>query len=149
MEYVLFVHRDAENKPFDVRLNEIKTYWHLTNLQNPKMVPIIPIKMTESWLLIDKNSIKVAAGNRKYKGDISLPNFSQLEEISDPKEQLFKLLKQVSELKGRRLIKFNIHKAIYNVGNNIKDFSTLRRLSGFQRFENEVKNVISELGYLQ
>jgi hypothetical protein len=109
------------------------------------MIPIIPVRMTESWLLIDKNAIKIAAGNRKYQGDIILPNTNQLETLSDPKDYLFDLIKQVSEKKGRKLKRLNLYFARYIISKNIRDYSVLRQLSAFRHLENEINKVMKEI----
>ncbi len=52
---VVFVHRDAEKMTWNARRKEIPE--HLDT------IPVIPVKMMEAWLLIDKSAIRKAAGN--------------------------------------------------------------------------------------
>ncbi|MCX6153144.1 MAG: hypothetical protein NT007_03175 [Candidatus Kapabacteria bacterium] len=142
---ILFVHRDSENESREDRYEEIIRFWNKASLSNQKMIPIIPVRMSEAWLLIDQQAIKIAASNRYYKGNITLPNTQNLEREPDPKKLLFELIQQVSELTGRRLKKLNVHTARHIVAENIDNYSVLRNLSSFILFEEDVKKVIAEI----
>jgi hypothetical protein len=144
---VLFIHRDAESinwARLDERKNEIISAIS-DNTQLAKTVVLIPMKMTETWLLINSEAIKKAAGNRNYSGEINLPPVNTLESIQQPKKLLCELLRNVSGLKGRNLIKFNERQAIHIVAENIDDFSPLRSLGAFKNFEQELTDVISKI----
>jgi len=98
----------------------------------------------ETWLLIDADAIKKAAGNRNYRGSINLPSLKTLEKENQPKELLHRLLREASGKKERNLKKFNIDKTVHLVAENIEDFSPLRDLAAFQAFENELKKVVDK-----
>jgi len=98
--------------------------------------------MIETWLLINTDAIKKAAGNRNYKDNINLPAIKRLESIPNPKETLHELLKKTSGLKGRRLKNFNVHYAVHLVAENIKDYSPLRDLTAFKEFEKDLKEAV-------
>ena len=81
----VFVHRDAEREenPLQKRLNEIETAIAKSNVSNSyRFIKVIPIRMIESWLLIDKNAIRKAANNPNGIVEIELPNLSKLAAIS-------------------------------------------------------------------
>jgi hypothetical protein len=138
---ILCYHRDAEQRTKDIvaqRKSEILQH-------SPTSLPIVcivPVVMTEAWLLIDEMAIKKAAGNRNYKGQIALPIPAKLADIADPKDQLHQYLKEASGLKGRKLDKFEIHQAVHQVAENIRDFSPLRQLKAFEIFENDLRIVV-------
>lgn len=141
---VIFYHRDAETTNIEIlnqRKREILAGINDLELCN-KTICVIPIKMMESWLLIDTEAIKKAAGNRHYKGNLKLPQIKRIEQEKQPKELLHQLLKTASGLKGRNLNKFNPHFATHLVAENIADFSPLRQLKAFQVFEQDLKTVI-------
>ena len=143
---ILFYHRDAEtNKKniIDDRIAEIIK--HLNEELIPKTIFIIPIKMMENWLLFDETAIKKAAGNRNYNKILGLPPISSIENVSDPKIFLHELLREVSGLKSRQLKNFNVHQAVHLVAENITDFSILRQLSSFKKFEENLKTTINKL----
>lgn len=148
---ILFIHRDAEsNNLSTIRKRKDEIITTLKNFKLNSIVCIIPVKMMETWLLIDPEAIKKASGNRKYSGNIDLPDIHRLEQESQPKRKLHDLLKQVSGLKGRNLQKFNIDRAVHLVAENITDYSALRKLKAFQVFEFDVKAVMkNNNNYLQ
>jgi hypothetical protein len=137
---ILFVHRDAEKtdiKMVEQRAAEIKKELEPELLG--QTVCVIPVKMMETWLLIEAEAIKRAAGNRNYKGEINLPALNRLENESQPKTLLHQLLKDVSGLKGRNMKKFNPEAAVHLIAEYIEDFSPLRTLEAFVAFETELK----------
>lgn len=142
---ILFVHRDAEstnNRMIVQRSLEINNELQAEDID--KTICIVPIKMMETWFLIDEDAIKKAAGNRNYSGRINLPLIRNLERENQPKELLHALLREASGKKGRNLKKFNIDKTVHLVAENIEDFSPLRNLFAFQAFENELKKVVDK-----
>ena len=57
---LLFVHRDAESQPHETRRAEIAA---AVNEIGVRHVPVVPVRMTEAWLLTDEKAIRSAAGN--------------------------------------------------------------------------------------
>lgn len=102
---VLVVHRDAEAQTVDHRLAEIQAAleavaleWHL--------IPVIPVRMTEAWLLLDESAIRLVAGRPTGTDPLNLPSVSSVESEPDPKSRLQAVLAVASGLSGRRLRKF-------------------------------------------
>lgn len=143
---ILFIHRDAESttnsRMIDQRRQEIRD--QLDEADRGKTICVVPIKMMETWLLINEEAIKKAAGNRNYNGNIDLPLLRNLERENQPKERLHSLLKNASGVKNRRLKNFNVDQRIHLVADYIEDFSPLRNLVAFQAFENELKKVVDK-----
>ncbi|TAG70041.1 MAG: hypothetical protein EAZ26_06445, partial [Runella slithyformis] len=110
----VFVHRDAEAvaNPLKKRSEEIQMAVEAAKYASKNIfIEIIPIKMMETWLLIDEMAIRKAANNPNGKVKIQLPAIRQLENLSQPKELLFDLLKQASGLpQGRKLNNLNVFK---------------------------------------
>ncbi len=67
---------------------------------------IVPVRMTETWLLLDEKEIRRAAGKPNGTQSLSLPSQSQVESESDPKGCLERALLTASETTGRRREKF-------------------------------------------
>src|SRR5262245_46782466 len=60
--HAIFVHRDAEDADASGRLQEIADA--LASLQDlPQHVAVVPVRMTEAWLLIDIAAIRKASDN--------------------------------------------------------------------------------------
>ena len=70
-------------------------------------VPVVPVRMTEAWLLVDEPAIRRVAGNPNGRCALDLPQVSKVETIADPKKLLKQVLATASELSGRRLKRFN------------------------------------------
>ncbi len=145
---VLFVHRDAENATRQDRLDEIaNAHASAPNTSDQAIIPVIPIRMTEAWLLIDMTAIRKAAGNPNGGTELNLPRLRELENLRDPYSVLSDLINNASELRGRRLKRFNSDHACLLVANYITDFSPLRELSAFQALENDLKVLIERKGW--
>lgn len=143
---LLIYHRDAESNHIN-RVSERKTeiFKSLENIDSNCVVCIVPVKMMETWLMINKEAIKKAAGNRNYSNDLVLPAVNRLEKYTAPKEKLHELLKEVCGLKGRRLKTFNVHQAVHLVAENIEDYSILRNLDAFKIFEKDLEEKLAIL----
>jgi len=68
---VLFVHRDAESQPSDLRRAQIADALRWTLVRH---IPVVPVRMMEAWLLIDESAIRSAAGNPNGTENLSLPD---------------------------------------------------------------------------
>lgn len=142
---ILIYHRDAESNDLqiiDVRKSEV--FEEVEEEEKNTIVCAVPIKMMESWLLINKDALKKAAGNRNYKGNLSMPPINKIEADKQPKDTLHNLLITASGLKGRRLNKFNQHQAVHLLAEYIDDFAVLRELEAFRIFEHDLKTKVDE-----
>ena len=138
---VLFVHRDSEAETLETRLDEICL--SISALpENHIHVPVIPVKMLESWLLLDETAIRFAAGNPNGSVELEMPNPDRVEAISNPKEVIFALLRMASGKSGRRLAALHVESARTFVSQHIGDFSRLRTLASFRHFEKELGEVV-------
>ncbi len=127
---LIFVHRDAENATLEERLREFE----LDERQD--VVPVIPVRMSEAWLLIDGSAIARAAGSPKAR--VSVPALREIENIANPKEKLTTLLIEAAgSPTGRRGERFqrDLRKRRVSVANHIADFSPLEHLSAFRAFQ--------------
>jgi hypothetical protein len=146
---ILFVHRDAEKEAFQTRKDEIlRFYQKINNTFSEKLVPVVPVRMMETWLLIDEKALKMAAGNRNYAKNIVLPRPKNLESLAEPKDYLHNLLKEVSGLKGRKLQNLKVSQTVHLIADSIENYSQLRQLPAFQQLEKDVINVLTELGFV-
>jgi hypothetical protein len=145
---LLFVHRDAEREQPQVRVEEIQRAISRTGRElfaKQPFVAVVPVRMTEAWLLLDERAIRRAAGNPSGREPVSLPPTSRLETIPDPKTLLRELLESASGLPRRRLRSFSTAQAVHRVAELIEDFSSLRCLPAFASLEAEIRVVIEAL----
>ena len=148
---LLFVHRDAEGESVDTRVREIRDALQQSGLATlPPTIPVVPARMQEAWLLIDEVALRQAAGNPNGRQSLRIPNVQKLEELSDPKETLHTLLREASDLQGRRLKRFNrdLGRRAQQVAKEIDDFRPLRELTAFRWLEGEVERVAKEQGWV-
>lgn len=142
--HIIVCHRDAEAMPLADRANEIATAHGVANLPI-SVVPAIPIRMIESWLLTDEDAIRCAADNRNGTSDLKLPSHNRIEHLKNPKEVLFFALKTACGLPPQRLKKFNENRARSRIVSFIENFEPLRTLASFQLFENCLIEAITSL----
>ncbi|NJK34983.1 MAG: DUF4276 family protein [Oscillatoriales cyanobacterium SM2_2_1] len=145
---LLFIHRDAERESYESRATEINAA--LCQVTPPLQISpicVIPIRMTEAWLLIDEQAIREAADNPKGRKRLDMPNTDRLEDLPDPKEKLYELFRLASELKGRRLKEFQISDRVHRLADLISDFSPLRQLSAFGKLENKLQSFAQGLKF--
>ncbi|MCW5908790.1 MAG: hypothetical protein KIS94_13085 [Chitinophagales bacterium] len=138
---IIFIHRDAEKETLQQRDLEIQNA--IENVQNFTYIKIIPIRMTEAWLLTNESAIRIAAENPNGRVKLALPQISKIESLSDPKQTLRNLIIEASELKGRRLqkLKRSLSAAIHLVAEHTEDFSKLDQLSAYKHFEEQIKTL--------
>lgn len=145
---ILFVHRDAEAQPLEQRYDEImEAVSQIGNKMEVPIVCVVPVRMQETWLLFDIKAIRWAAGNPNGRIPLQLPHRDRMERM-DSKDELHKLLKAASELSGRRLSKLDISQCSRRIPDIIEDFSPLRELPAFQRFETHLVETLQANGWL-
>jgi hypothetical protein len=134
---LLFIHRDAEAAPSKDRQQEIeKAAAQLAN--PPTHICLIPIRMTESWLLLDQQAIRTAAGNPRGTAPLELPSSKTIERLADPKTRLFDALNAATDNTGRRKRQFKPEAARHRVA-ELMNLASLRQLPSFEHSEAQVK----------
>lgn len=137
---VIFVHRDAEGASLKQRRQEIEEACAEQALPH---VCVVPVRMTEAWLLFDEAAIRRAAGNPAGHAPLALPPLREVERLPDPKEQLYEALKTASELAGRRRKSFAPDRAAHDLVSYVESFEPLLQLDAFQRLERDVRDFLA------
>lgn len=75
------VHRDADNAGPDARRSEIHGAAALVDA-DAAVVPVIPIRMTEAWLLLNEVDIRTVAGNPRGRMSLDLPKLHEVETLA-------------------------------------------------------------------
>ncbi len=143
---LLFVHRDAENEPYKIRIAEIEKAIQevRTSLAVLPMICVVPVRMQEAWLLFDEKAIRRASGNPLGHQSLQFPAIAKLEQLPDPKNILHELLREASGLKGRRRKRIPTNKHARRVAEFIEDFSALRTLAAFKALEVDIQRMIEQ-----
>ena len=142
---LLFIHRDAERQSFESRYREIKTA--ISVVPSPSAVCVIPVRMQEAWLLFDEFAIRRAASNPNGRIPLQLPAMAVIESLPNPKEVLYTLIRDASELPSTRLKKLRPQQCAHRVAQSIANFAPLRALSAFRALEEELREVVNAMGW--
>ncbi len=138
---LVFVHRDGESQGFQARLAEIQR--ELAGLSGP-YTPVVPVRMTEAWLLSSETAIRQAAGNPNGKMPLSLPAWQEWDQKPDPKQILFDALRCASGFQGRRLRKFREQAVRHRVAELTANFHALERLPAFAHLRDAVDTFLAD-----
>ena len=104
-----------------------------------RYICVIPIRMTEAWLLFDENAIRKAVGNPNGRERIALPPLGQLEDLPNSKEVLFDILIGASGLRSRQRKRFKPEHHRHLIAREIRNFRPLLALSAFRRLDEDIR----------
>lgn len=138
---LIIVHRDAESQSASARRAEIRLA--ARSLATP-CVCLVPVRMTEAWLLGDEAAIREAAGDPRGRQPVPLPGRHRWE-AGNSKLELHRALQAASGLQGRRLARFDAASAAHRVAERTESFAHLRGLASFDDFESELRATLSLL----
>jgi hypothetical protein len=138
---VLFVHRDAEGQPAELRYQEIA----MAVPPHQQRVAVVPVRMQEAWLLHDERALRKAAGRPSGKEPLDLPSLSRIETLVDPKGTLHAALLTAAAVTGRRRRAFDAGGTVSRLAGLIEDWTPLRRLSAFKQLEVDTKKALRGL----
>jgi len=136
---VIFIHRDSDREAPSNRRKEIAdAIGSLSTSPARHWVPVIPVRMTEAWLLVSESALRGASGNPNGRDPLQLPAWQDLEKIPDPKIILQTLLVEASGLSGRRRKKFNFSAQRARIPDFLEAWETLLRLPSAKRLDDEI-----------
>lgn len=134
---LLFVHRDAEAQKAEFREAEIRR-WVDGILMHPPLICVVPVRMTEAWLLTSESTIRSAVGNPHGTAPLNLPPLHRVESIVDAKAVLDGALEAAKSLGTRRRRRFQPEQYRHKVADYVSDFRDLRKLKSFAHLESQV-----------
>ncbi|WP_239393889.1 hypothetical protein [Frankia sp. CiP3] len=145
---VIVVHRDADGAGADNRYLEVRNAVLSSPVAQLPHVAVVPIRMTEAWLLLDEQLIRTVAGNPRGHVNLNLPTIHEAERIRDPKNRLERILVDASELSGRRLQifrrRFSEHRR--QLLERLDPDGSVQRLASWSRFVEDMTKVFDEFG---
>lgn len=141
----LFVHRDADRESRMSRRAQVMSAIQraTSKISALPAVCVIPVRMTEAWMLFNATAIRKAADNPNGTDPLDIPKPAKVESLPDPKATLTSLLKTASGLPTQRLRRFHVARAARLVTLHITDFSPLRELPAFRSMEEEFVRALS------
>ena len=145
---ILFIHTDADNETNTKALEEkiIPAKKEINNTINvcKNIVAVIPIYMTESWMLADKELLKSEI--EIEDSDINLGINKGPESIKDPKSVIEKIIRKSKEAKSKRLRNRGVTiSELYQIIGLKLELTELEKLNSFSEFKKDLKKVFIQL----
>lgn len=145
---LVFVHRDAESQDPAARATEVRAGASAAGIEANRVVPVVPIRMTEAWLLIDESEIRRVAGRPNGTNALGLPSVSAVESAADPKALLASALLEAGQPSGRRRRAqferdFGRHRAL--LLQRLDVAGPIGGLAAWQQLRDDVANVLAQL----
>jgi hypothetical protein len=98
---IVLVHRDSESQDPAPRYREVVEGAAAAGFDG-SVVAVVPVRMTEAWLLLNEGAIREVAGKPTGTVPLGLPTPAEAERLADPKALLQDALVRASETAGRR-----------------------------------------------
>jgi hypothetical protein len=138
---VIFYHRDADGVGLPARQQEIAQGSEGV-MANNRVIPLIPARMLETWLLADPAAIAVVAGMAGATARLAcLPSFRRLEGVADAKSLLRDALCEASQTQGGQLAKFKkrFNEMRARLTTDLDPDGPVNRLPSYQEFRRRIK----------
>jgi hypothetical protein len=149
---ILCIHTDADNSS-DANVYQTKINPALDVIENcsenicKNIVPVIPVQMTESWMLADKNLLKKLIGTNKSDNDLEISR--PPEAFADPKEAIKAAIRIANKEKTKRTRKeLEITDIYQQIGQSLS-IDALEEIPSFVKFQNNIRTVLKTMNYLQ
>lgn len=141
---MVVVHRDADSHDPGARIDEVRRA--LTEL-GIHGCPLVPVHMTEAWLLVDELAIRSAVGRPSGSESLELPKLHEIERRSDPKAILKSAILTASGTAGRRRKQANTRWSGYRrtLLERLDIDGSVTRLPSWQRFTADLERAVVAL----
>ena len=148
---ILCVHTDADDSA-DTTVYQNKITPALKAIENcsedicKNIVPIIPIQMTEAWMLADKNLLKREVGTGKNDNELGI--YKDPEEYADPKETIKAVIRIANQERTKRHRKdLTISDLYLRIGQSIS-IDKLKNVPSYFKFQINVREALKRANYL-
>lgn len=149
---VLCIHADADADSIDtVMKNKFLPLFERLIAKSDKecckiIIPVIPVKMIESWMMADKDLLKRNIDARQMSdGELGLDK--KPEAYNDPKEAINKAITVASQNQRKRMRKLNIGSLYEEMGVQIS-LEALKQLPSYLTFMDNVRKALRDLHYM-
>lgn len=149
---VLCVHTDADDEndhqAFQFKIQPAFERIHQSTEEVCKLpVAIVPVQMTEAWMLADTELFKKELNTNKT--DFELGIHRSPESIANPKAVIEEAIRIATQGTGRRQRRYQLHISdLYQPVGQQVSFDKLSELPSFQRFLEAVGGAFRQLNYL-
>ncbi len=148
---ILCVQADADDKKLDTtyrnKINKVLDLLTNSEIKCKNIVAIVPIQETESWMLADKELLKIQIGT--IKPDAELGIHREPEKIANPKEVIESAIRIARiDLPKKRRHELRFDELYALMGQSIK-LSKLDNLSSFQDFKQNIVSTYKQMGIIK
>lgn len=150
---IMCIHADADNNSIDdIFENKFSPLWESLKPYPEDacckiIVPIIPITMTEAWMMADKEQLKRAI-NAKNMDDATLGLDKKPESYRDPKDVINKAIAIAANQNQRKRIRSISIGPLYEEMGGIIALEALEKLPSYLSFTDSVRGALRSLNYL-
>ncbi|XVV11663.1 DUF4276 family protein [Actinoplanes sp. CA-131856] len=136
--HLVFVHRDQganENRVSQEWVAPLTRAW---GARTERLIPVIPVRETEAWLLADGDALRASLGVRWSDAEMGVPGRPKdVEAIVDPKVPI----RRLEQRRNRSIEDFfeEIAEAV--------SLDVLREVPSFAAFERQTINALADMGY--
>ncbi len=151
--HVICVHCDADAPTIEKVMNEKMnpSFTAVDNLESnacKNLVAIIPVQMTEAWILADCDLLKEKIGASKINAELGLPvRIREIEAINNPKETISNAIRVAQSNLPRRRRKLTISNLYTPISQEIS-IDNLMQLSSYSLFMENIEHALRKLNYL-
>ena len=152
--HVICIHCDSDSPTIDKRMqfNIDPAFSAVEDIEGnvcKNLVAVIPVQMTEAWMLADTKLLKEKIGTDKSDSELALPTkANQIESISDSKATIGNALRIAQSEQSRRRKKLQISD-LYSPVSQELTIEKLQQLSSYNNFEQNVLAAIKKLNYME
>lgn len=143
---VVVIHRDTDNTDAASRRNEMEEPFSRIPIGR-HLIPLIPIRMTEAWTLLDETAIREVAGNPRGRMPLGLPTIGEIERRANPKQILKDAILAASGSTGRRqaVLARRFDNNRRRLLERINPDGPIRQLTSWRQLEADVDSVVTAL----
>ncbi|OQX24118.1 MAG: hypothetical protein BWK80_22480 [Desulfobacteraceae bacterium IS3] len=150
--HALIVHADADDRMADRAMKErIQPGFDLVLKQKDKnkvcrqLAPIIPIRMTEAWMLTDIKALQDVIGTDLDARKMGVPEKSKaVESLSDPKQTLQEAVRNALANRPRRRGRISLASLYEPLAEQIR-LACLESVSAYGQFTADLTNMLTAL----
>lgn len=145
---IFFIHSDADDVTNETVMKYkfqplLKAIADDNNIVECSIIPIIPVQMTETWLLADFELFANEVSTVKTKSQLNLSG--NPEEFTNPKLKIIESLRIINNERPKKRRKDLVISELYQILGQKLEINNLKKLKSFQDFYNQSFDVLKKI----
>jgi hypothetical protein len=153
---ILIIHADADyeidEKAFKERINPGFESVQLDKTEEEfckDLLAIVPVQMTEAWMLADKEALKEELGTQKNNRELGLSfPLKQVEKIANPKSKIQEIIRIAFKDLPIHKRRIQISSLYSPLGQQVS-LDILEKLPSYLKFKTNLTNILIKLNYIR